>query len=199
MRIAWVILGIMAAFLHVEAAEIAAYVAPGGGACPYPAMKMASAIFEEAGVKLEWRSPKEARANPTRIWLQIELAHNTPEQLAPGVLAVCHPFDRCRKGIMVFLGRVRTMAGDPRRESELLGYVLVHEITHLIQGSDVHTAEGIMKERWNQADREAIYRKRLSFSPEDLPRIRQGLSVDWCRPQVPLNDPPQLGTAVHPE
>ena len=199
MRIAWILPGAMALLSTAGAADIAAYLATSTGACPYQAKKMASDIFESAGVTLEWRSPKEVRINPPRIWLRIELIQDTPEQRLPGALAVSYPFDRCTKVITVFLDRIRSLTRDFCRESELLAYVLVHEITHVIEGSGRHTAEGIMKARWSTADRAAMYRRTLSFLPEDLLRIRQGLAVEWSQSHAPLNGRSPSGTAAHPE
>ena len=199
MRITWILPGVMALLLSARAADIAAYLAPSAGACPYQAKKMASDIFESAGVTLEWRSPREVRVNPPRIWLRIELVQDTPQQRLPGALAVSYPFDRCTKVITVFLDRIRSLTRDFCRESQLLAYVLVHEITHVIEGSGIHTAEGIMKTRWSTADRAAMYRKSLSFLPEDLQRIRQGLVVEWCQSHVSLNGQSLSETAAHPE
>jgi hypothetical protein len=199
MRIAWILIGVMALLSPARAVEIRAYVASSGAATPYPAMKMASAIFENIGVTLEWRSPKAARTDPRGLQVRIELAQDTQEQDLPGALAISYPFDRLGRGITVFLDRIRSLARDPNRESQLLAYVLVHEITHVIQGVDVHAAEGIMKAYWDRADRVAIYRGTLSFSPDDLQLIQQGLSRDSRRPSVPLIGPSLSGIAVHPE
>jgi len=162
-------------------------------------MRMASTIFESIGVTLEWRSPKAARTDAPAVWVRIELAQDPKKGILPGALAVSYPFDRCGKGITVFLDRIRSFTNDPTRESLLLAYVLVHEITHVIQGVDVHAAEGIMKANWGRADREAIYNRNLNFSPDDVPLIQQGLSRNWCRASVLLSDQSQSGTAVRPE
>jgi hypothetical protein len=199
MRIAWVLAGAMALLSDARAADVGVYIACGGVTCPYPAKKMASAIFKRAGVTVEWLSPKQVRTNSTRILLQIELTHHTPLERAPGALAEAYPFDRCGRGIEVFLDRIRSLTSDASRESELLAYVLVHEITHVIQGLVEHTAEGIMKANWSAADRYAIHRKKLSFSTEDLPRIRQGLAAPWCQSLGSLNAQSLSGIAVHPD
>jgi len=34
----------------------------------------------------------------------------------------------------------------------LLAHVIVHEITHLIKGTDEHSESGILKQRWEPAD-----------------------------------------------
>jgi len=63
---------------------------------------------------------------------------------------------------------------------------------------DIHAREGIMKAYWDQADRAAIYLGKMSFSPDDLPLIQQGLSKDLCRSKT-LREPSQSEIAVHPE
>jgi len=197
MRIAWILPGVVGLLSNAAAADVAAYLAPGGSACPYQAKKMVTAIFKSAGVTIEWRSPKQASVNPKGILLRIDLAHDTPALRTPGALAVSYPFDRCRKGITVFLDRIRSLTRDDYLESELLAYVLVHEITHVIQGLDVHTEEGIMKARWSPEDLAAIFRQGLSFAPEDVVRIRQALAAGWCQASEPISAGSQSGIAVH--
>ena len=34
----------------------------------------------------------------------------------------------------------------------LLAHVLVHEITHVLEGVDRHTGQGVMKARWTEDD-----------------------------------------------
>jgi hypothetical protein len=66
-------------------------------------------------------------------------------------------------------------AADPSRAAKLMAYVLVHEITHILRGTDVHSREGIMKDRWNSADQEQIYAGKLTFTQADIELIQLGL------------------------
>ena len=60
----------------------------------------------------------------------------------------------------------------------LLSYVLVHEITHILQGIDGHSWVGIMKARWDDDDLFEMNRERLQFTPQDVSLIYRGLE---CR------------------
>jgi hypothetical protein len=58
-----------------------------------------------------------------------------------------------------------------------MAHVLVHEITHLLEGVDRHSATGIMKARWSEGDYFEMRRKPLPFAQEDVNLIHAGLSA----------------------
>lgn len=58
-----------------------------------------------------------------------------------------------------------------------MAHVLVHEITHMLQGTDWHSTTGIMKARWDQSDYFAMRSGPLPFSPEDVDLIREGIKA----------------------
>ena len=60
---------------------------------------------------------------------------------------------------------------------EDLAHVLVHEITHILQASDRHSDSGVMKARWIAQDYEAMARKPLRFTSEDLDLIHRGAAA----------------------
>jgi len=60
--------------------------------------------------------------------------------------------------------------------TNLLAHVLVHEITHILQGTCRHSDTGIMKARWTHQDYMEMGQKPLSFTEEDLQLIRTGLA-----------------------
>ncbi len=179
------------------AADIAAYVTCTGAASPYAAMRVATGIFKRIGIALEWRSPKDVK-DGARIPLHIEIALETAQDRAPGALAISYPFN-CTKRITVFYDRIRMSNGHVSRESALFGYVLVHEITHVLQGTDTHADQGIMKAHWDDADRTAIYRGKLSFSGDDIRQIRHGLTAEWRQSCPLISAPSESGIAAHPE
>ena len=59
----------------------------------------------------------------------------------------------------------------------LLGYVLVHEITHILQGSNRHADRGVMKEQWNANDLDRMRFHKLPFTDADVLLIERGLSA----------------------
>jgi hypothetical protein len=53
----------------------------------------------------------------------------------------------------------------------------LHEITHMIQGTDAHSESGIMKARWDTHDYLQMERKPLSFTNTDILLIYRGLGT----------------------
>lgn len=53
---------------------------------------------------------------------------------------------------------------------------MVHEITHILEGVNDHSPEGIMKARWTDADIKGMIVKPLSFAPRDVRLIHIGLA-----------------------
>jgi hypothetical protein len=52
--------------------------------------------------------------------------------------------------------------------SDLLAQVLVHEITHILERTDVHAASGVMKKVWDSGDYFNTSPKHLAFTGEDI-------------------------------
>jgi hypothetical protein len=50
----------------------------------------------------------------------------------------------------------------------LLGHVLVHEITHVLQEVPRHSESGMMKARWEGADFARMRHQTLPFAEEDI-------------------------------
>ena len=67
-----------------------------------------------------------------------------------------------------------------------VAHVLVHEITHVIEGVTRHSASGIMKARWDTRDYFDMRRKPLSFAQEDVNLIYDGLKVSRVAPAAML-------------
>ncbi len=132
---------------------------------------LASTMFADIGVTVRWHAGPEACPAPA---IQIGLSDRTPESLLPGTLAYALPYEGTH--IRVFYDRVSA-----RREPELvwrlLAHVLVHEITHILQGINRHSARGIMKARWDWMDFGSMLQKPLTFDPEDIELIYRGLAA----------------------
>ena len=130
----------------------------------------ATEIFSSAGVRIEWhgRAPDSGRLPGGAI--AIRLDPKTPVSFRSGVLAVT----RFQAGhITVFWDRIpRTLR--PASPAIVLAHVLVHEITHILQGSDRHSDSGVMKARWTDRDYAAMAYNALPFTPEDILLIHEG-------------------------
>lgn len=77
----------------------------------------------------------------------------------------------------VFFASVRQLQHqEPRtNQAQVLGYVMAHEIGHLLLGSNAHSNLGIMRPYWSNAELQSISMGRLSFTRDQSVKIRQRL------------------------
>jgi hypothetical protein len=138
-----------------------------------PAMHLAARMFEHAGVRIRWRrgQPKNASDSRDRA-LVVRLEDRTPANRRADVLGVTTPQEGVH--ITVFYDRVRRLSSS-EESSELLAFVLVHEITHALQGESRHAETGIMKARWKGRDYYEIARD--PFTQQDVDLIHRGLAA----------------------
>jgi hypothetical protein len=64
----------------------------------------------------------------------------------------------------------------PLGEGELLGYVIAHEVGHLLLGTDSHSHEGIMQGRWEDPQLREAGKGNLQFTPSQARLMRQHLT-----------------------
>jgi hypothetical protein len=138
------------------------------------ARKLATRMFADIGVTLDWRNPRACPADAIRIGL----TDGHPDEHR-GPLAYALPYEGVH--IRVFYDRIlRYQRYDPNLVPNLLAHVLVHEITHILQGTERHSGSGVMKANWEVKDFSAMVTKPLRFEDEDIGLIRKGLAVR-CR------------------
>ena len=131
---------------------------------------VASSVFSKIGVRLQWRTLD----NCPRHAIQVSLQTNTPAGQHPGALAYSLPYEGTH--IIVFLDRVANLV-DPPVVPYLLGHVVAHEVTHILQGEIRHSPSGVMKDRWDREDYRRMAWQPFSFTPEDVRLIQRGLEV----------------------
>jgi hypothetical protein len=66
----------------------------------------------------------------------------------------------------------------------VLGYVLTHEVGHLLLGSNSHAVNGIMSPHWNGAELRRISEGTLLFLPSESRMLRERLRLR--RADVPI-------------
>jgi hypothetical protein len=161
-----------------RAATVTVYVRAGVGD---PDLKLflaegiASRMFAKAGVHIQWRTdrPKLDEPNPPIL---LDITSNTPATLKPGALAYALVYEGVH--IKVFWDRVQESAKcNPGLAHKLLAHVMVHEITHVLQRINRHSADGVMKARWTQRDILQMGRKPLPFEGDDIWWIHDGLAA----------------------
>jgi hypothetical protein len=90
------------------------------------AQGIAARMFAGIGVKIAWHEMSGCPAQAIRI----SLSEHTPASVLPGAMAYAMPYDGAY--IVLFYDRI-AMSGRvllPR----LMAHVMVHEITHILQG-----------------------------------------------------------------
>lgn len=134
------------------------------------AKTLAAKMFAGIGVQIEWHTGCPPASSVERA-LAIELVTDIPQTFRPRALAYAQPFERVH--IQIFYDRIKGALAP----TELLAHVMVHEITHILEGADHHSDSGIMKARWTGDDLVQMRRNPLAFAEEDLILIRQGLAA----------------------
>ena len=132
--------------------------------------QIVSKIFSGIGVRLEWHSDS-CPASPYVI--KIGFADEPPKGVSDSALAYARPYEGIH--IVVLYARVKRL--QPTGTQRFLAYVLVHEITHVLEGVSRHSNGGIMKARWDSADYYWIRRDALAFAEEDVELIHLGLDA----------------------
>jgi hypothetical protein len=138
----------------------------------------ASKMFARISVHLEWHTDSPTcRANPGGI-IEVTLSVDTPKSMLPDALAYALPFEGTH--INVFYDRIQF--ANPEAARYLLALILVHEIAHILQGSNRHSDRGIMKARWNVEDYLFLETKPLAFTRADIDLIYIGLNARASSP-----------------
>ena len=152
--------------------QVTVYVSDNAGV-PYDvraqAQGLASGMFASIGVTLHLKPGHPARPDADAI--MIEFVTNTPATGHPGAMAYALPYEGVH--IRIFWDRIQP---DPS-PSAVLAHVMVHEITHILQGINRHSSEGIMKAQWTYQDFADMKVTPLSFTPEDADLIYSGMAV----------------------
>jgi hypothetical protein len=154
----------------------------------YQAQQRAAKMFAEVGVRLDWRtgrpSVNQVERDPVIV---VSLAEHAPAGYSPEALASAKVYEGVH--ITVFWDRV---AGLSRfaQPAVVLAHVLVHEITHIVQGVNRHSETGVMKAHWTPEDYRAMSSKPLPFTPVDVQLIQLGLA--------PSPDPGAMAPANSP-
>jgi hypothetical protein len=145
----------------------------GEGSAGFVALARAQAIakqlFERAQVVLTWHRYRECPWGSIIVDLL-----NSRSGDRPGSLGYSRPYEGVH--VVVLVDRVEA-AVNRLRAPALFAYVLVHEMTHILQGVDRHSSEGVMKAHWSHSDLQDIMLGRLEFDKNDVHLIRLGIAA----------------------
>jgi len=133
------------------------------------AEELAACMFASVGVTIDWRNGGPSASFSERA-IVIRLARNTPNTEKPGALAYAMP----QEGVHIVVFWDRMEFGLIR--NELLAHVMVHEITHILEGVCRHSESGIMRAQWTDNDHKVMKTHPLPFAPDDVELIQRGLA-----------------------
>lgn len=152
----------------------------------FAARRQVGQMFATAGLRIAWRdgspsSDEISREHP----IIVHFVLHTQVSDHPGALAFALPYEGMH--LRIFYDRVQY--ANPRWTQAVLVHVLVHEITHLLQGMDHHSETGVMKAHWTAEDYREMTWRPLSFTARDIELIHAGLQARRARnPRPMLNE-----------
>jgi len=144
------------------------------------AEQLASKMFAEIGVAIEWSQRGDCYLRMAAI--VITLSYETPATEYPGTYAFAKPYEGTH--IVVFWDRVKHKVPPPRAPI-LMAHVLVHEVTHILQGIHRHSETGVMKAAWSDDDLFRMGKKPLEFTEQDVVLIHLGIAARSVAPLSP--------------
>jgi hypothetical protein len=146
------------------------------------AQVIADQILAAAGVKIKWHANPLSCTGGRGKAILITLTGRTPPNEHPGALAYAQPFE---DRIGIFYDRVLQASQQSLFPGlllpSLLGHVLTHEITHVLEGIDRHAETGLMKARWDASDYERMTRRLFTLTETDIQLIDLGLETRASR------------------
>ncbi len=137
----------------------------------------ASKMFAAAGVNINWRSARSCPAGAIRV----RLTNSTDPLEFPGAFAYALPYEGTT--IVIFYDRLQQCPActRPAGRAAVLAHVLVHEITHILQGFVGHSEGGVMKARFTPSDLSGMSFASLPFTSTDLYLLQQGIAKREAR------------------
>lgn len=131
---------------------------------------LANKMFRAANVEIEWRNGLGSHvARPDEV--VVTLVRSGQAQFSSKALAWALPYE----GTHIEVAYDRVKEAPLSVQPNLLAHVLVHEITHILQGISRHAPTGVMKAHWDGADYKAISMESLPFTAHDIALIQIGL------------------------
>ena len=161
-------------------------------------MQTVAQIFAEARVHVRWldKAPRRSSKNdkscsvgltPPLIVMNFS---ESPTTVDPEARAQSRPYAQDGVRITVFHDRLQPVfEAMPSWGGSILGNIMAHEITHVLQGIRRHSETGLMRARWSPEDYIQIKKKPLPLTAYDIELIRSGVAgwsarakSDSCEP-----------------
>jgi hypothetical protein len=134
-------------------------------------------MFQSAGVTIAWSAGKPRQDPEGGLAVTIRLTDAVGCDRQRCVMGRTSPFGSGVRHIDVFEDNVKARASASQiDEYKVMAHVLVHEIGHLLERVDHHSAAGIMKASWSRDDYRTMVHQPLTFADEDLELIHRSLA-----------------------
>jgi len=163
------------------------------------AQARASAIFSHSGIEVDWlvcgpadpsdfvprRTACSALAWPSHLSVRIR-----PRALSVSAETFGQAFVNADgKGLysnVYYQNLARSSGHRDLSDGEMLGYVLAHELGHLLLGTNSHSASGLMQPHWDASTLRASALSSLRFTPAQSAVLRSRLSPPCPAPDAIL-------------
>jgi len=179
------------------------------------AQQVAAAILAGIGVAPEWRDCRTVRGPSARAADACHDQRQSVELIVRIVPAPARWHDPAAFGYslvdtIVDHGTLSTLFADRIQASAvrlsidanvLLGRVLAHELGHLLLGTTAHSAEGLMRARWNDGELIRSVARDWAFSLSEQTRMHRNLATRLLpggEPGVAASRHPGLNIAFAP-
>jgi len=151
------------------------------------AERVATGIFEQAGVELQWldctartgRGPVEQRCRQAAY---PKLLHLTVLSKSRGLsastigLSFLSSAGEGSYADIFFEPATQVPGAENRDLGLLLGHAAAHELGHLLLGSNSHSVQGLMRARWENSELLQIRGKKLLFSESEAQRMQKTIA-----------------------
>ena len=150
------------------------------------ALATARAAFATASIDVVWKScPPAARVSPCAApptgELMVRLVRPSADR-SDRLVALGDAFvdTGTRSAVLatIYVNSVFRFAGATGMATHsLLGYAIAHELGHLLLGSNIHSAHGLMRAIWREDELRRGEKADWSFTPQDIAGIRERLGL----------------------
>ncbi|HEY3840698.1 MAG TPA: hypothetical protein VGL72_29200 [Bryobacteraceae bacterium] len=126
----------------------------------------AERMLAGAGISVQWTIGQPLNRGPAEL-IEAIITDQPDDSFRPGALAYATLGLQSGTRIEIFYNRICAHGRDSEIP-QILAHVLVHEITHILEGCNRHSETGIMKAHWDANDWRSLRRSSLPFASEDL-------------------------------
>ena len=139
---------------------------------------LTSSIYRKIGIQIKWHEgePGADRKTADGQVIVMRTVEKAPVTATPYALAAAQNVGLSGVSITIFGDRIRRFLSDhPSLRADAVGYVVAHELGHVIQGVPRHSESGIMKAVWSNEDYSEMMFRQLQFTALDVNLIHQHL------------------------